>query len=151
MDIDDRDTLIKLLDQALSSKEESVRTLLQSLLVTTALVHSEDETPIVGPLTELLNDVQGMKSDMATLKNRIDRLNSKVLELGSNTPKSVRPKIVKTDRWVADPDRWSEDYPKYDKWKKMQKSTMENEVDKYDDSPTDYIDIIKNIMNRLGN
>jgi hypothetical protein len=82
MDIEDRDTLIKLLDKAMCSKELAVKDLLQSLLVTTALVHADDKK-VCGPLYDMITNMHAMQATMCDMSNSIDSLNNKIRKLES--------------------------------------------------------------------
>lgn len=86
MNLNDEDTLIRLLDQALSSKEESVKNLLQSLLVTVSLVHAEDRAP-QGPIVDLLDTVTKLQDQVASLNSMTTALCQRLDSLESRTTK----------------------------------------------------------------
>ena len=138
MDINDRNTLITLLDQALSSKEDTVKALLQSLLVTVSLVHAEDKSP-QGPLAEILNSYTELQDTIRHMNNRIIELSGRIKTLESihNTQVAKALKGTKpTGIWVDD----DYDVPHRRPW------DMSENV--YDDS---YKEIVKRTIANMKN
>jgi hypothetical protein len=82
MEAADTDTMIKLLDKALSSNADEVKSILQSLLVTTALVHADDKIA-PGPLLKILEEFNLMKKTMVDMGNHIQRLEHTLDEMKS--------------------------------------------------------------------
>ena len=98
MDINDKEALIRLLDKAMTSDNETVKEMLQSLLVTVSLIHADDKLT-KGPLDKILSEVIGMRDSMAQLQRKMSELESKVnksLVSPSSIPR-IKPSIYDDD------------------------------------------------------
>jgi hypothetical protein len=149
MDTNDTDAMIKLLDKAMSSNIEEVKSMLQSLLVTTALVHAEDKMAL-GPLAKILEEFNLMKKKMADMSNHISRLESKLDEIrnpASIYPTKRDPYDGYTTKW-QDQDTWEQTIKKRVKDRSMLRSklssSMVNDMDDEHDIST--YSAIKDVM-----
>lgn len=98
MDINDKEALIRLLDKAMTSDNETVKEMLQSLLVTVSLIHADDKLT-KGPLDKILSEVIAMRDSMAQLQRKMSELESKVnksLVSPSSIPR-IKPSIYDDD------------------------------------------------------
>lgn len=98
MDINDKEALIRLLDKAMTSDNETVKEMLQSLLVTVSLIHADDKLT-KGPLNKILSEVIAMRDSMAQLQRKMSELESKVnksLVSPSSIPR-IKPSIYDDD------------------------------------------------------
>ena len=98
MDINDKEALIRLLDKAMTSDNETVKEMLQSLLVTVSLIHADDKLT-KGPLDKILSEVIAMRESMAQLQRKMSELESKVnksLVSPSSIPR-IKPSIYDDD------------------------------------------------------
>lgn len=73
MDQNDTETLIRILDRAITSDSPEIKQQLQSLLVTVSLVHG-GESYREGPLAELVQRVQRIENDHHRLTKAVERL-----------------------------------------------------------------------------
>lgn len=90
MDLNDTDTLIRLLDRAMSSNNETVREMLQSLLVTVSLIHADDKLA-KGPLDQLLTGMREMQEDVKYMQRKMDELEKELHRSRSASVTRPRP------------------------------------------------------------
>jgi len=74
MESNDINLLIKVLDKAITSDSETVKQLLQSLLVTVSLVHADNPNN-KGPLAEMLDDLAYYEERISALEYSMQNMN----------------------------------------------------------------------------
>lgn len=121
MDTNDTNVMIELFDKALNSNSTEVKSILQSLLVTTALVHADDKIP-PGPLVKILDEVQAMRKAMMELNHHVVRLEQKINDVKSSIGVSSRKRVTSYDENYDYTDRWQDDKTWEESIKKMIKS-----------------------------
>jgi hypothetical protein len=96
MNINDKETIIKLLDKALVSNSNEVKEILQSLLITVALIHSDDKLKD-GPLTKLFNDNYHLEKRLDAVESNIRRLEKEIINNTKNENRTKTNKIYHED------------------------------------------------------
>ena len=110
MNLNDRDTLIKLLDRAMSSNNESVKEMLQSLLITVSLVHADDKLT-KGPLDQILTSMRDMQETMKHMQRKMSDLEDRIQRNSISTPTRSIYEEDKSWGWkkkIEEDDAWGE-------------------------------------------
>ncbi len=97
MDTNDINIMIKLLDQAITSNNTTVKELLQSLLVTVSLIHADDKKKF-GPISEMVNSVQMLRQNLIDMQHTIESMTRRIEHLEATLNKKDMLKIPSSKR-----------------------------------------------------